>query len=222
MQITDDIGLVHQNQICKKLYKKYGVRTTLDLGAGTNPQGAICASLEIRQLLIDLGYPESKTHSITRRQIDIMDFDQISKAIFEFTGTTKVDCVVSILNIEHLTKSDGEKLLQQVEVWADKLVIFETPNGFVEQGPIGNNPHQVHLSGWKKREFKGNGYKVYGTTGLKILKKSSDKGAYRVNFKGIRFFDVMISRLLLLKYFPSFSFNLLAIKHLKAQETYSN
>ena len=218
MKLTDDIGLVHQNDLCKKLYKKYGVKTTLDLGAGTNPQGLICATLGIKQLLIDLGYPESTSHSVTRKQIDIMDFDQISQAIFDFTGNTKVDCVVSILNIEHLTKPNGVKLLKQVEVWADKLVIFETPNGFVEQGPIDNNPHQVHLSGWEAADFKNIGYKVYGTTGLKLLKRSSDKGAYKVNFKGIRFLDVIISRLLLLKYFPNLSFNMLAVKELIATD----
>lgn len=222
MKLTDDIGLVHQNQVCKKLYKKYGVRTTLDLGAGTNPQGLICASLEIKQLLIDLGYPESTSHSLIRRQIDIMDFDKISQAIIEFTGTAKVDCVVSIGNIEHLTKPNGEKLLKQVEIWAEKLIIFETPNGFVEQGPVGNNPHQVHLSGWKTGEFKNNGYKVYGTTGLKVLKKSSHKGAYKVNFKGVRFLDVIISRFLFLQFFPSFSFNILAVKKLKATEIAHN
>ena len=145
-----------------------------------------------------------------------MDFDKISHAIIELTGTAKVDCVVSIGNIEHLTKPNGEKLLKQVENWAEKLIIFETPNGFVEQGPVGNNPHQIHLSGWKTGEFKNFGDKVYGTTGLKVLKKSSHKGAYKVNFKGVRFLDVMISRLLFLQYFPGFSFNILAVKKLKA------
>lgn len=207
--------LLHQITICEKLYKKHKISSVLDLGAGTNPQRNICSELGISQLLIDLGYPEMKNLSSVRRSIDILDFTSIESAIVEFTGLEKVDCVVSIGNIEHLDKDQGRQLLSRVESWSNRLVIFETPNGFVHQGPVGGNIYQIHKSGWSPREFRERGYKVYGTTGLKILKKNSDKGAYRFPFRGMRLLDVLLSKLLFLQYFPALSFNFLAVKIIK-------
>ena len=102
MRFTDKIGLVHQNELCKVLYKVFKVTTVMDLGAGNNPQKQVCSDLKISQLLIDLGYPESSSESITRRRINILDFQKIRNEIFEFTEASGVDCVVSIGNIEHL------------------------------------------------------------------------------------------------------------------------
>lgn len=214
MKLTDRVGLVHQNEICRNIYEIFNVKTVMDLGAGKNPQMQVCKDLGIRQLLIDLGYPESDSESITRRNVDILDFHKIQSLILEFVGQARVDCVVSIGNIEHLERCDGELLLNQVENWANKVVVFETPNGFVHQGAIDGNQHQIHLSGWTPSDFRKRGYKVYGTTGLKILKKNSDKGEYKFPIKGMRFFDVFISRVFFLKYFPNLCFNFLAYKKL--------
>jgi hypothetical protein len=211
MKITDKIGLVHQIQICKKLYLEYGVSTVIDLGAGKNPQRKICSDLGIRQLLIDLGYPESVSPGIQRRMINILDFTSIEKVISQFADEG-VDAVVSIGNIEHLKREEGELLLDRVELWAKKLIIFETPNGFVHQGPVDNNIYQIHLSGWVPKDFYKRGYKVYGTTGLKILKKDSDKGQYKLPIRGMRLLDVLLSRILFAKYFPSICFNFIAFK----------
>lgn len=214
LKITDRVGLVHQNEICKKIYEDFLVKTVMDLGAGNNPQKQVCNDLEIKQLLIDLGYAESDSENILRRSIDVLDFRKIQNQIFEFTGNARVDCVVSIGNIEHLERNDGEKLLDEVENWANKVVIFETPNGFVHQGPIDGNQHQIHLSGWTPSDFRKRGYKVYGTTGLKVLKKNSDKGEYKFSIKGMRFLDVFISRIFFLKFFPNLCFNFLAYKQI--------
>ena len=162
MKFTDKIGLVHQNEICKKIYEVFNVRTVMDLGAGKNPQMQVCKDLGIRQLLIDLGYPESNSEDIVRRRVDILDFRKIQNEVFDFTGQTRVDCVVSIGNIEHLERYDGELLLDQVENWATKVVVFETPNGFVHQGPIDGNQHQIHLSGWTPSDFRKRGTKFMG------------------------------------------------------------
>jgi hypothetical protein len=163
-------------------------------------------------LLFDLGYPEEETANVRRRKIDILDFNALKKGIEDFVGSSQIDCVVSIGNIEHLSKDDGLKLLDKIETLAKKLVIFETPNGFVHQGPVDGNIYQVHLSGWKPSEFKKRGYKVYGTTGLKFLKKNSEKGAYKFQIRGMRMLDVVLSRVLFLKYFPDLSFNFFAYK----------
>jgi len=214
MKITDKIGLLHQNQICKKLYTEFGVSSIVDLGAGNNPQEKICSDHSIRQLLIDLGYPESISPRIQRRSINILDFTSIERAISEFVDE-RVDAVVSIGTIEHLKRADGELLLNRAESWAKKLVIFETPNGFVHQGPVDGNIHQIHLSGWVPQDFYKRGYKVIGVTGLKILKKDSNKGEYKFPIRGMKLFDVLLSRILFAKYFPSLCFNFVAFKKIK-------
>ena len=203
---------MHQNEICRKLYQRYNISNVLDLGAGQNPQELICSELGIRQLLIDLGYPESDTPNIRRRKIEIMNLEAIKLEVQDFFCSSEVDCVVSIGNIEHLRKDDGIQLLNEIEKLAKKLVIFETPNGFVHQGSVDGNKYQIHLSGWLPSEFKKRGYKVYGTTGLKFLKKDSEKGVYKFPIRGMRMFDVLISRVFFLKYFPNLSFNFLAYK----------
>lgn len=196
------------------------MRNVLDLGAGNNPQEAICRQIGVRQLLIDLSYPESDSEWVIRRKIDITDFTKVRAFIKDFSKSNKVDCVVSIGNIEHLEKAQGEKLLDEVEGWATKLAIFETPNGFVHQGPEDGNTFQMHLSGWTPSEFRKRGYKVIGTTGLKILKKNSDQGAYRLQIRGMRLLDVFLSRALFIKYFPSMCFNFVAYKVLDPQRNH--
>ena len=215
MKLTDSIGLIDYLDWCKKLYRSNQIETLLDLGAGTNPQNQLCLSLHIRQLLIDLGYPESSENRIVRKRIDVMDFNSIKASILEFSnGETKVDCVVSIQNIEHLSKEDGKRLLAHVENFARKLIIFETPNGFVHQSGTPENPYQEHKSGWEVKDFKQLGYKIHGTTGLKILKKNKDKGAYRFNLRGMRLLDVILSRIFFVHYFPRICFNIIAYKKL--------
>jgi hypothetical protein len=193
------------------------ITSVLDLGAGKNPQSEVRQRMGIRQLLLDLGYPDSDEDLIVRRQVDVTDFQAVKREIAKVQfnqGNSKLDAVVSIQNIEHLERQKGIRLLEEIEQLASKLVIIETPNGFVLQSGTSDNPYQEHLSGWNVEDFKSRGYKVYGTSGLKILKKKSDKGAYRVNLKGMRFLDVVLSRVLFAKHFPKLSFNLFAFKEL--------
>ena len=152
----------------------------------------ICQELGIKQLILDTFYPEEDS-PVVRRQISFLDFKSVESAIFDFCGLNKVDCVVSIQSIEHLTKNDGELLLSNIEKWARKLVIFETPNGFVEQGAIGRNIHQIHLSGWSIDNFKSRGYKIIGTVGLNILKKASNKGQYKFPIRGMKIYYFFIA-----------------------------
>ena len=81
------------------------MRNVLDLGAGNNPQEAICRQTGVRHRLIDLGYPESDSEWVIRRKIDITDFTKVRAFIKDFSKSNKVDCVVSIGNIEHLEKA---------------------------------------------------------------------------------------------------------------------
>ena len=220
LKITDKIGLISHMSLSEKLFRKLEVTDLIDLGAGLNPQQDMREDLNIRQLLIDLNYPEEKKARVIRKQIDVLDFNSLINEVKDFNQSvgiseTKIDAVVSIQNIEHLERKQGENLLDFLGVIARKIVIVETPNGFVFQAGTSENPFQEHLSGWTVQDFKSRGYKVRGTSGLKVLKKKSNKGEYRLNFKGMRFLDVLLSRILCIHYFPRACFNLYAYRIIK-------
>jgi len=217
MQVTDRIGLPNIQSVCQKLFEEYKVRTLLDLGGGGNPLAELCNTLGIHRLNVDLAEPESSTFQTRTVNLNITDFDSIEMALLEFFGNIKIDAVIMIQSIEHLTKDDGLKVLEKLDSWASKLIIVETPNGFVFQGPLDSNPWQEHLSGWEKRDFTSAGFEVRGTQGLKILKQDRSKGAYRFRFRGLRFIDVLLSRMLFTSRFPSLSYNCCAVKIITRQ-----
>jgi hypothetical protein len=220
LKITDKLGFTSHVTMTEKLFRKLEVRELIDLGAGLNPQHTMCEKLKIRQLLIDLSYPEIEQPSMTRKRIDVMNFDSLETEVEKFShemrfGDNKIDAVVSIQNIEHLTKIEGEKLLEFLVTIARRIIIIETTNGFVFQSGTPDNPFQEHKSGWTVGDFKSKGYKVRGTTGLKILKKDSNKGEYKFKFRGIRLLDVLLSRALFIHFFPRACFNLFAFRIMK-------
>ena len=81
------------------------------------------------------------------------------------------DAVVLIEVIEHLEESSSQKILQQAERWARKKVIVTSPNGFIPQKAVDNNPYQEHLSGWPLKTMKNLGYHCQGLCGLKVLRQ---------------------------------------------------
>lgn len=90
---------------------------------------------------------------------DIVD---ISKKLIK--KKAKFDVVFCSQVIEHIDRQKGEELLSLVDKLARKKVIMGTPRGFMEQPEVflGNNPHQMHKSGWSDDDFRKRGYKVYG------------------------------------------------------------
>lgn len=80
------------------------------------------------------------------------------------------DACIALDVIEHLTKADGLKLMQDMEKIARKRVVIFTPKGFLPQRHSANDDLQVHLSGWEPSEMKSHGYEVIGQLGPKILR----------------------------------------------------
>lgn len=120
------------------------------------------------------------------------------------------DCVLASDIIEHLTKKDGIKLMEMMEnISKDKVIIF-TPNGFIPQGEIDNNPMQIHKSGWTVKEMKKKGYKVKGINGLKSLR---GEGA-RIRFWP-KYFWLIISDItqFFVKNKPEKAFQILCVKY---------
>ena len=64
------------------------------------------------------------------------------------------DACVALDVIEHLTKEDGLKLIQDMEQIARKRVVIFTPKGFLPQRHAVDNDLQVHLSGWEPEEMR--------------------------------------------------------------------
>lgn len=121
-------------------------------------------------------------------------------------------CVIALDLIEHLNKSEGLKLIKEMERIAKKKVIIYTPNGFLKQCIFDNNKDQHHLSGWKVKEMKNFGYKVFGMSGLKFLRKEGGKIKWRPRF----FWQKLSSFSQLFTYFfPTASFQILCIKNIR-------
>jgi ubiquinone/menaquinone biosynthesis C-methylase UbiE len=91
------------------------------------------------------------------------------------------DAVVMIEVLEHLPKRGGIKILEKCERWARKKIIVTTPNGFVPQQILDDNPLQKHLSGWTPKEMNRLGYQVRGLSGFKYLRSNEDKNIMGYN-----------------------------------------
>lgn len=62
--------------------------------------------------------------------------------------------------IEHLPKADGVKMLSEAERVTRNRIIICTPHGYTESGPLDDNQHNHHLSGWYPQDFQRLGYKT--------------------------------------------------------------
>jgi hypothetical protein len=198
----------------RELLSRHQIGDILDLGAGKNPHYKLRSKLEINQFLVDLIATPTEDEKVYWINVDVLDEFRILEFISSrgFESKISVDCVASLHCIEHLEKKEGIKLLDMMERLATKLVFVETPNGFVHQQGSEDNPWQKHRSGWTVSDFRERGYKVRGISGMKFLKKNSDKGAYKWPLPGMRILDFILSRILNLNYFPHLSFNLVAWK----------
>jgi len=72
------------------------------------------------------------------------------------------DIVLASEVIEHMKKEEGTLLLKELERICKEKIILTTPNGYWPQSNIGNNPHEIHISGWSCSDFKKEGFKAYG------------------------------------------------------------
>lgn len=119
------------------------------------------------------------------------------------------DCVVALDVIEHLSRDEGIRLLEAMEAIARTRVVVYTPNGFLEQPPAPDNPHQEHVSGWTVDDFTERGYRVLGINGWKPL-----RGPYaRIRWRPFALWErisLLSERSLMQR--PRASFQLLAVR----------
>ncbi len=80
------------------------------------------------------------------------------------------DCAVATEILEHLTKQDGLRMIEDIERVVKKRIIMTTPNGFLPTyASPDDNPEETHLCGYTAGELKKLGFKVWGFNGLKTL-----------------------------------------------------
>jgi SAM-dependent methyltransferase len=127
----------------------------------------------------------------------------------------KYDVVFCSEIIEHLDKKQGEVLLELVEKLAKRRIVVATPRGFMVAPHefIGDNPHQVHLSGWEINDFKRRGYIVRGFGFYPVW---SECGLGRSKNKLVVYIGILLNYFFspIVYYFPRLSAGLICIKNL--------
>lgn len=156
-------------------------KTILDLGCGDG---------NLMQLLSEGKKWEVTGVDIFKKNVKVASQRSIFKQVFkgdiikfvkqQVKKKKKYDVIFCSQVIEHMDHKRGEELLKLVDLIAKQRIIFGTPREFMEQphSYLGNNPHQVHKSGWSEKDFSKKGYKVYGV-GFSPL--WSDRGLIRIN-----------------------------------------
>lgn len=144
-------------------------REVLDVGCG--PDSAL-SLLGFERLVGIEGYaPSVETAKKNHTHHEIVQGD-VRRLGTQFQ-TGQFDACVALDLIEHLSKEDGRKLMQDMDKLARRKVVFLTPNGFLPQSHTEQADLQEHLSGWEVSEMRGYGYQVAGVLGPKRL-----RGAY--------------------------------------------
>lgn len=120
------------------------------------------------------------------------------------------DAVLLLFAVEHMEKADGKELLEKMKKWARKKIIVATPNGYMRQGAIDNNPFMTHRSGWTVEELEGIGFKINGLCGWKRV------GNKLINNEGSFLWRGLAGLTQLVTYFyPRKAFQLFAVYYVK-------
>lgn len=116
--------------------------------------------------------------------------------------------VVLIDVLEHFTKGDGCRVINQMEGLATEKIVIFTPNGFLKQQEYEGNVQQVHLFGWTVRELENLGFSVSGINGMRFFR--GEKAMYRINQQWYYWLANLSQELAY--HYPMIAFQLLAVK----------
>ena len=135
------------------------------------------------------------------------------------------DAVIMIEVIEHLPEELWINIMKKIKKWAKKRVIISSPNGFIPQESIDNNPLQKHLSGWDKQKMEKLWFKCNWLAWLKILRKEVewntmwDDLTVSIRFKPkIFWFIISVLSQLFVYYMPSLAFELISVYNINDKE----
>lgn len=143
-----------------------GCESVLDIGCGASPT---MRQLGISHVAGLEGYRPSYEEAKRRKTHDEIQFGDV-RNLAEYFKPSQFDACVALDLIEHLSKSDGLKLLEQMEKIAGKRSVIFTPSGFLAQRHAAQDDLEEHLSGWEASEMSGLGYHVVGLLGPKSMR----------------------------------------------------
>jgi SAM-dependent methyltransferase len=190
-----------------------GCESVLDIGCGATPT---MRQLGISRIAGLEGYRPSFEEARRRNTHDELVFGDVRDLSKHFRSGQFDGCVALDL-IEHLSKQDGLKLIQEMEKVARKRIVLFTPSGFLPQKQAANDDLEEHLSGWETHEMRRLGFDVIGLLGPKRL-----RGEYHVIKGRPRIFWSVVS---LLEHFlwtrshPSQAAAILCVKRISGAQT---
>ena len=185
-----------------------GCESVLDVGCGAAPN---LRNLGVARCVGIEGYLSAVEEAQRRKTQDEIIHGDVRELSRHFSPG-QFDACIALDVIEHLTKPDGIKLMEQMEKIATKKVVFFTPSGFLPQRHTANDDLQEHLSGWEAEEMRRFGYQVIGMLGPKSL-----RGEYHALKKRPAVFWGMVSLLghcFSTKYHPENAAAILCVKTL--------
>jgi len=151
-------------RLFQRLVIESNARTGLDIGCGEH---SLLSPLR-GPLFRTTGVDSSLERLETARRHNL--HDEYIHADFTRMALNRTFDVVVLNNvIEHFPREQGLRVLAAVESMDPRLILIQTPNGFLEQPAGKDDPHQRHLSGWFPHDFEGRGYTVFGI-GVKWLR----------------------------------------------------
>lgn len=209
-------SIFHTTVYCLKKELK-DCESVLDLGCGPSSSLQYCKNIKysIGVETFKQYFEESKKRKIhteyIEKRVEEVDFPEKS-----------FDAVILIEVLEHLSEESGYAMLKKSEKWAKKKVIVSTPNGFLPQKALDNNPFQRHLSGWSVETMKKLGFRCRGLAGIKWLRQEAPlEGAGDDFMASIRlkprfcwFIAATLSQLLTYR-FPKNAFEVFCVKRIK-------
>lgn len=149
--------------LCKELA---GCEIVLDLGCGPNSPLQYCKTIKY-----SVGVEGFKSYLEKSKKKNIHS-EYLCKNILDLDfSENSFDAVIMIEVLEHLPANDAKEIIKRAKKWAKKKVIVSSPNGFVSQKAVDNNPLQKHLSGWNYSKMKKLGFKSHGLAGIKFLRQ---------------------------------------------------
>lgn len=219
MKIIDKLKLNLPFSYMWLLRKSIGeIETILDLGCGDGSLMALLSEKRNWQITgIDI-YKKS-IGSARKRNIYLKVIrGDLLKMVSNNKSKSKYDVVFFSQVIEHVTRKQGEKILNEIEKLAKKRIVVGTPRGFMEQPHefLDENPYQVHKSGWSIEDFTSRGYKVYGVGFWPIW-------SYHGFGRNASIFRKVISNIIsyltapLVYFFPTLGAGVIAIKEKEAR-----
>ena len=132
----------------------------------------------------------------------------------EWPAENSYDAVVIFDVMEHLPRpfvENGNYLFKNMERCARKKVICFTPNGFIENDLVDDDPWQEHISAWMPEDYIKRGYKVRGATGFRFLFGVGSRHKYRPYWL---FAHLGLLSVALVHYWPGAAWHSYAVKEI--------